>query len=158
MTRNTKELLDFYHTLDDQMKRVPASTNPCGDCNRCCNGFYLFLTAVEYEVLVQHLEQKGIEVPVRFQRASIREIDRPEDPGIVCPFYRKKTGCLAYEVRPLPCRLYGYYTRRGTVHFEGCVYREPVPYESVEELPFWKEYVKVLTRCPAPSGFILPDY
>ena len=77
----------------------------CG-CDRCCRNLAAVpeLTAEEWALLRDVLTPE--------LRSRVRAISRTRP--IVCPLLDESTrACLVYEQRPLACRAYGFYVKRG---------------------------------------------
>jgi Fe-S-cluster containining protein len=87
------------------------------------------------------------------QDARLRQ---PVDPGAHCPLFEPGKGCMAYEVRPLACRMFGPMHPRATPLPEPCVFIESKACESVQDIPLWEEYAEVIRRHrPSPPGYFV---
>ena len=73
-----------------------------------------------------------------------------------CPLYAEGSGCTVYEARPLACRLAGPYLPEQSRLPAWCIFTRPRRYSTVEEIPLWGEYVRVLRRHPSPPGYLAP--
>jgi Fe-S-cluster containining protein len=154
-------LRDFYRNLDAFLETIPSPAEGCGSCRECCDGLLFYITRLEYDLMVKSLEEQGLPLTTRF-RVAVRPEDDSRTPETAenCPFYEEGLGCRVYDARPLACRLYGKYIPAKTVHFEKCVYREPARYSTIDEIPLWSEYEKVIRRYPSLPGYferVKPD-
>jgi CRISPR/Cas system-associated endonuclease Cas3-HD len=66
-------------------------------------------------------------------------------------------GCCAYEGRPLACRLMGAYVPHNNTLIQDCVYKNPVVYTKVEEIPLWNDFMKLMRKYPSPPGYFVKE-
>lgn len=163
-----EEIREFYRRLDEVLPgpdkppvppevtggRTGCAGNLCGSCGECCRWFF-YLSRHEYDYLEHYLKHRGQPVPSRFRVAVTPEQDhRLQHSEWRCPLYREGVGCTVYEARPLACRLAGPYLPRASRLPPWCVFTRPVRYSTVEEIPLWEQYVRLLRRHPGPPGYI----
>lgn len=154
------DLREFYRRLDEILPRPDLSagpgSNPCGSCGDCCRWFF-YLSRHEWDFLASGLEDLGEPDLARFQVANTPEQDeRLGLPEWRCPLYREGQGCLVYHHRPLACRLAGPHLPVLSKLPDHCIFTRPIRYSTVEEIPLWEEYVRVLRRHPSPPGYLAP--
>ncbi|MCL5773231.1 MAG: YkgJ family cysteine cluster protein [Firmicutes bacterium] len=146
------DIIKFYKDID-QLLPFPDLENPCGECKECCRYFF-YCSQYEYEYLKHYVEDKRINIPLIFKPASTPDGDRRSvNSGWCCPLYRENAGCLAYAARPYACRIMGHYVPRTTNIPGQCIFRSPVNYSTHDEMPLWKEYVKLLLAHPPSKEF-----
>lgn len=98
----TNERLDKLNNL---YSKVPKGT--CSACARCCSesvniSFLEFVNIVENGL--SRLDEKTFNaLSERLMRYYLLEWVKPQQ----CPFLDAHKNCLIYEVRPLPCRIFG---------------------------------------------------
>lgn len=158
---NLKSVLDYFKYLDNHLKEMTPPGISCGECYKCCRYPYFYMTLHEPEsfLIEEYLRQNNIPIRVHFEPMTTARLDkRVYYKNWVCPFYRGSVGgCIIYPVRPFSCRIYGTY-RGQWGKIEGCVYEDPVVFDSVEDLPVWEEYMKMLRNFDtARHGYIFPD-
>ena len=156
------DLREFYRRLDEILPTPDptaqnSGTNPCGTCGDCCRWFF-YLSRHEWKYLEQALEQQGRAGVARFQVALSPDQDQRlgRCSEWLCPLHQEGLGCTVYEARPLACRLAGPYLPALSRLPEHCIFPRPIRYATVEEIPLWEEYVRVLRRHPSPPGYLAP--
>ncbi|GEM_PF-1600394 len=154
------DLREFYRRLDEILPGpdLPADqgSNPCGTCGDCCRWFF-YLSRHEWDYLTQELEARGEADLARFRVAVTPDQDeRLGLPEWRCPLYVQGRGCGVYDRRPLACRLAGPYLPVLSRLPDHCIFTRPIRYSTVEEIPLWEEYVRVLRRHPSPPGYLAP--
>ena len=154
------DLREFYRRLDEILPGpdIPASqdSNPCGACGDCCRWFF-YLSQHEWDYIAQALAERGLTGLARFRVAVTPEQDeRLQFSEWRCPLYQAGQGCLTYQARPLACRLAGPYLPVLSKLPSHCIFQQPIRYATVEEIPLWDEYVRVLRRHPSPPGYMAP--
>ena len=122
-------LFEAFKMIDKDINSAneyPECNKGCAEC--CCD--YFEVSAPEYFAILMHLQKKRTFLPI----SSIRKVHkaaqsfRPAFPAFEswselsskrilshpCIFLdNRDSRCRIYEVRPLVCRLYGYYTSYG---------------------------------------------
>ena len=154
------DLREFYRRLDEILPGpdlpAEAGSNPCGTCGDCCRWFF-YLSRHEWDYLAQDLETRGEADLARFRVAVTPDQDeRLGLPEWRCPLYVPGQGCGVYDRRPLACRLAGPYLPTLSRLPDHCIFIRPIRYATVEEIPLWEEYVRVLRRHPSPPGYLAP--
>lgn len=130
--------------------------NACGSCGDCCRWFF-YLSRHEWDYIAHTLQEQGRQGVAHFRVALTPEQDeRLQFAEWRCPLYREGQGCTVYEARPLACRLAGPYLPEHSKLPGHCIFPRPIRYSTVDGIPLWPEYVKVLRRNPTPPGYISP--
>lgn len=156
-----KQLIKFYDDLSVHFEHIVNEIPQCGTCSKCCQYpyFYMTLHLPEFQLIRDYIDDQKIAKRVHFE---VYDEDHPDKrvyfKDWICPLYSwAERKCLVYPVRPLSCRVYGPYARANNP-IENCVWKDPVIYDSVKELPFWEEYEKILLDYPeCMGGYIFPD-
>lgn len=151
---NFSDLAHFYDRLDSVLPALQGE-NPCGSCLECCR-YLFYLSKYEFDFLNHSLAQKNSP----FSLAFVTLLPDARDPrfsqqGSICPLWEENTGCHAYMARPLACRLMGAYVPYNSDLIPHCVYRHPVVYHHVNEIPLWDDFVKILRKYPSPPGYFI---
>jgi len=148
------DIIKFYEGLTTFLPERDRE-NPCGGCKECCR-YLFYLSRYEFDYLIYSLGRGGEEVHLQF----VPLLPGKEDPRCameesLCPLYREPGGCRAYEGRPLACRLMGPYVPLDSELITSCIYKEPVIYSTVEEIPLWNEFTRILRRHPSLPGYFV---
>ncbi len=154
------DLREFYRRLDEILPGpdlpTAADSNPCGSCGDCCRWFF-YLSRHEWDYLAHDLAERGLAGLAHFRVALTAEQDeRLQFDEWRCPLYQVGQGCRVYAARPLACRLAGPYLPVQSRLPSHCIFQAPRRYSTVEEIPLWEEYVRVLRRHPSPPGYMAP--
>jgi Fe-S-cluster containining protein len=116
-------LFETFRLIDEDIKNAVATPQCPKGCNECCD--YSFeVSAAEYFAILRHIQKNF----TGFHTAALKKTALkvlPKFPAIAdtsnhvgekfapCIFLDNRRGCRIYEVRPLICRLYGYYSAAG---------------------------------------------
>jgi hypothetical protein len=154
MAGHFSDIIQFYEKLSALLPR-PSGENPCGECRECCT-YLFYLSEYEFQFLDQCLREKTVALSLSFIPLKPSALDpRFACDRWLCPLLRDDGGCHAYEARPLACRLMGPYLPHNSDAISGCIYRNPIVYSTVEEIPLWDEYVRLLRKHPTPPGYFI---
>lgn len=119
-----KQLEELFMEVDisaDRLKEVTGIHCPEG-CGICCLEAKVETTSIEMMPIAAYLWEKGE------AEEWLEKIDNAPDPGS-CVFFKseaanpEKGRCLVYSLRPLICRLFGFFTIRdknGRYVYGGC--------------------------------------
>lgn len=84
----------------------------CTGCGKCCSGpdGYVFLTETDLKQLAAHLQL----APKAFAKSYCRLVDEKyallDRPGTVDCIFLKEKRCSVYEVRPIQCRTFPWWS------------------------------------------------
>ena len=148
------QVADLFEQVDREAEKFKSVTGiRCPDmCGICCEGSKVDTTSIEMLPLAAELWKTG-EADMWLER-----IEAADDPGL-CVFYRKDPGvpgagrCSVYALRPLICRLFGFFTvkdKNGNYVYGGCkVIKEKYPEK-------YRKAVEIIDKGFHPSN--ITDY
>lgn len=116
-------LFETFKLIEADIKNAVPTPQCRKNCSECC-GYSFEVSAAECFAILRYIQKKfsGFYIAA-LKKNAIRKI--PEFPAIndtanhvgekfaPCLFLDNRRGCRIYEVRPLICRMYGYYAPAG---------------------------------------------
>jgi len=117
----------------------------CEQCGACCTGEpgYVWLTAEELRRLADHLGLTVNQFRKRYARKVFGRTSLKEHTNGDCVFFDRQTGCRVYDLRPMQCRTWPFWTENLSsptawqVVCEGCPGAGCGRLHSVEQIGEW---------------------
>ncbi|MCD4784367.1 MAG: YkgJ family cysteine cluster protein [Candidatus Eremiobacteraeota bacterium] len=161
MKNSLLKLKKFFEDLEKHLSGLKSGNVECWQCGSCCFSHCLRMTMsnLEFELIRNYMEEKNIPKRVHFEPMDDRHLDKREGFSFwPCPML-KNEGCIIHPVRPLACRLFGYYrsNENPEVGERSCAFTDPIFFEIPPDLPFWEEYASILRETDFKMGYIFPD-
>lgn len=105
------QIKDLFSEVDKKVEELKSLTGACCPdmCGICCSGTKVESTAIEMMPLAQEIWRKNE------AEMWLNKINNAENPG-ACVFFKADPmvsgngRCSVYELRPLICRLFGFFT------------------------------------------------
>ncbi|MDQ7822205.1 MAG: hypothetical protein RDV48_05360 [Candidatus Eremiobacteraeota bacterium] len=156
--KDFSDLIAFYQNLDSNLPKLEQE-NPCGSCRECCS-YHIVLSGYEFDFMDLELSRIGAPFSLHFSPLLPGKRDpRLGEPPAPCPLLLREGGCLVYRARPLACRLMGGYLPYHSEPVARCVYLpHQKVYATVEEIPSWSHYERILRRHPSLPGYFSVTY
>ena len=116
-------LFETFKLIDEDIEKSVPHPLCKKNCTECCN--YSFeISAIEFFAILKYIQKNfsGLQTAV-LKRKAVKElpvflkigdeINHIGEKFAPCLFLDNRKGCRIYEVRPLICRMYGYYSPWG---------------------------------------------